>query len=151
MKPKPNHIIKDSEIFEGESKIDAVIPSSTQAFLPSISSLKFPFDLKDDQIAAVDAWMENNNRGTILYSTGTGKTEIAFECARRLVGQLLSPKRMESPSKMDEMFSTDLILNDKKNTVLFINRLKLLQSPITKKIPCLFHFSIFCFWYPGYP
>ncbi len=49
--------------------------------------------------------------------TGTGKTEIAFECARRLVGQLLSPKRMASPSKIDEMFSKDLILNAKKNTV----------------------------------
>ena len=117
MKPKPNHIIKDSEIVEGKSKIDMVISPSTQTFSPSISSLKFPFDLKDDQIAAVDAWMENNYRGTILYSTGTGKTEIAFECARRLVGQLLSPKRMGSPSKMDEMFSTDLILNAKKNTV----------------------------------
>lgn len=114
MKPKPNHIIKDSEIVEGKSKIDMVISLSTQTYSPSISSLKFPFDLKDDQIAAVDAWMENNYRGTILYSTGTGKTEIAFECARRLVDHLLSSKRMGSPSKMDEMFSKDLILNAKK-------------------------------------
>ena len=63
MKPKPNHIIKDSKTVEGGSKKDAVISPSTQNSLPSISSLKFPFDLKDDQIAAVDAWMENNNRG----------------------------------------------------------------------------------------
>jgi superfamily II DNA or RNA helicase len=117
MKPQSNHIIKDPEIVEGKSKINVVVSPSTQTFLPSISSLKFPFDLKDDQIAAVNAWMENNYRGTILYSTGTGKTEIAFECARRLVGQLLSPKRMGSPSKIDEMFSKDLILNAKKNTV----------------------------------
>ncbi len=151
MKPKPNHIIKDSEIVEGKSKIDMVISQSTQTFSPSISSLKFPFDLKDDQIAAVDAWMENNYRGTILYSTGTGKTEIAFECARRLVGQLLSLKRMGSPSKMDEIFSKDSILNAKKIPFLFQNRLKLLQSPITKKISCLYHFSIFCFWYHEYP
>ena len=67
MKTRPNHIIKDSEIVEGGSKIDTIISPSTQTFLPSISSLKFPFDLKDDQIAAVDAWLENNNRGTILY------------------------------------------------------------------------------------
>ena len=119
MKPKSNHIIKDSEIVERKSKIDVVISPSTQTFSPSISSLKFPFDLKDDQIAAMDAWMENNYRGTILYSTGTGKTEIAFECARRLVGQLLSSKRMGSPSKMDEMFSKDLILNAKKIPFLF--------------------------------
>lgn len=52
---------------------------------PIILQLKFPFKLKDDQIDAVNAWMENNYRGTILYSTGTGKTEISFECARRLV------------------------------------------------------------------
>lgn len=50
---------------------------------PAISQLKFPFCLKEDQIEAVNAWINNNYRGTILYSTGTGKTEIAFECARR--------------------------------------------------------------------
>ncbi|MDN5845001.1 MAG: DEAD/DEAH box helicase family protein [Candidatus Nitrosocosmicus sp.] len=52
---------------------------------PIISLLKFPFHLKDDQIDAATAWMDNGCRGTILYSTGTGKTEISFECARRLV------------------------------------------------------------------
>ncbi len=148
MKPKPNYIIKDSEIFEGESKVDAVIPSSTQAFLPSISSLKFPFDLKDDQIAAVDAWMENNNRGTILYSTGTGKTEIAFECARRLVGQLLSPKRMESPSKADEMFSTDLLLNDKKNTTSVPEQIEGTVEPNIKKNTLSFSFFNILFLVP---
>jgi superfamily II DNA or RNA helicase len=52
---------------------------------PIISHLKFPFELKNDQVEAVNAWLDNNCRGTILYSTGTGKTEISFECARRLV------------------------------------------------------------------
>jgi superfamily II DNA or RNA helicase len=33
---------------------------------------------------AVNAWLNNNFKGSIIYSTGTGKTEIAFECARRL-------------------------------------------------------------------
>ena len=51
---------------------------------PIISQLKFPFHLKSDQIDAVSAWLDNEFRGTILYSTGTGKTEISFECARRL-------------------------------------------------------------------
>jgi len=50
----------------------------------AISQLKFPFSLKNDQIEAVEAWIDNNFRGTILYSTGTGKTEIAFECAKRV-------------------------------------------------------------------
>lgn len=58
------------------------LQSPLQIQVPSISLLRFPFELKEDQIAAVDAWINNNFRGTILYSTGTGKTEIAFECAR---------------------------------------------------------------------
>jgi superfamily II DNA or RNA helicase len=65
--------------------------------VPIISLLKFPFNLKDDQIEAVNAWMDNNYRGTILYSTGTGKTEISFECARRLV---------ETYKKNDELMRT---------------------------------------------
>ena len=52
--------------------------------LNAILNLKFPFELKDDQREAVNAWLNNNFRGSIIYSTGTGKTEIAFECARRL-------------------------------------------------------------------
>ena len=50
----------------------------------AISQLKFPFSLKEDQIDAVNAWIDNDFRGTIIYSTGTGKTEIAFECAKRV-------------------------------------------------------------------
>src|SRR5829696_3544098 len=49
----------------------------------AISHLQFPFSLKRDQLEAVDSWIKNNFRGTVLYSSGTGKTEIAFECARR--------------------------------------------------------------------
>lgn len=49
----------------------------------AISSLKFPFKLTKDQTEAVDAWITNGYRGSIIYSTGTGKTEIAFECAKR--------------------------------------------------------------------
>src|SRR5918912_3692343 len=51
--------------------------------IPAISSLKFPFKLTKDQLEAVDAWISNGYKGSIIYSTGTGKTEIAFECARR--------------------------------------------------------------------
>jgi superfamily II DNA or RNA helicase len=50
---------------------------------PAISSLKFPFQLKKDQIEAAEAWIQNGCRGSVIFSTGTGKTEIAFECARR--------------------------------------------------------------------
>jgi superfamily II DNA or RNA helicase len=50
--------------------------------LPAIENLKFPFKLKKDQEEAVESWIKNDFRGSIVYSTGTGKTEIAFECAR---------------------------------------------------------------------
>jgi superfamily II DNA or RNA helicase len=61
----------------------------------AISQLKFPFSLKEDQIEAVNAWIDNNFRGTILYSTGTGKTEIALECAKRFA--FVSTSSLSSP------------------------------------------------------
>jgi superfamily II DNA or RNA helicase len=33
---------------------------------------------------AVDEWINKKGKGSIIYSTGTGKTEIAFECARKI-------------------------------------------------------------------
>jgi superfamily II DNA or RNA helicase len=59
------------------------ITESFNASLPSILNLKFPFNITKDQHKAVEAWFSNKCRGSIIYSTGTGKTEIAFECARR--------------------------------------------------------------------
>jgi len=57
--------------------------SASLSITSAISSLKFPFKFTKDQIEAVDAWITNGYRGSIIYSTGTGKTEIAFECAKR--------------------------------------------------------------------
>jgi superfamily II DNA or RNA helicase len=56
--------------------------SFNQSLIPSILNLKFPFNLTKDQHEAVDMWLSSKCRGSIIYSTGTGKTEIAFECAR---------------------------------------------------------------------
>lgn len=70
---------------------------------PIISQLKFPFHLKTDQIDAVNAWMDNGCRGTILYSTGTGKTEISFECARKLVETY---KKKDEPVRTEESSSS---------------------------------------------
>ncbi len=78
-----NNIIKNSDEDGGISITD--LCTSSKVLVPAISFLQFPFILKNDQIDAVEAWTNNNYRGTILYSTGTGKTEIAFECAKRLV------------------------------------------------------------------
>jgi superfamily II DNA or RNA helicase len=49
---------------------------------PAISTIHFPFELKRDQLEAAKAWIDNGCRGSVIFSTGTGKTEIAFECAR---------------------------------------------------------------------
>ena len=51
--------------------------------------LKFPFDLKKDQREAVDEWINKKGKGSIIYSTGTGKTEIAFECARKIASLIV--------------------------------------------------------------
>jgi superfamily II DNA or RNA helicase len=51
--------------------------------LPAILNLRFPFELKPDQVKAVEAWLINQYKGSIIYGSGTGKTEIAFECARK--------------------------------------------------------------------
>ncbi len=51
--------------------------------LPAILNLRFPFELKPDQVNAVEAWLINQYKGSIIYGSGTGKTEIAFECARK--------------------------------------------------------------------
>jgi superfamily II DNA or RNA helicase len=60
-----------------------VNPNSKEVISPAISKLTFPFHLKGHQLEAVDAWISSGLRGSIIYSSGTGKTEIAFECARR--------------------------------------------------------------------
>ena len=57
--------------------------------MSEIIHLKFPFDLKKDQKEAVDEWIKNNGKGSIIYSTGTGKTEIAFECARKIASKII--------------------------------------------------------------
>lgn len=74
--------------------------------MTAILNLKFPFELKDDQLKAVSAWMENNFKGSIIYSTGTGKTEIAFECARRLaeLGLRVDSARPQEGSHLNERF-----------------------------------------------
>jgi superfamily II DNA or RNA helicase len=61
-----------------------VISAAAAAGIAAISSLKFPFYLKGHQLEAIDAWITSGMRGSIIYSSGTGKTEIAFECARRV-------------------------------------------------------------------
>ena len=60
-----------------------LISVAAPAVAAAISSLKYPFHLRGHQLQAVDAWISSGMRSSIIYSSGTGKTEIAFECARR--------------------------------------------------------------------
>src|SRR5919112_1284933 len=71
-----------NNIMLGNTKERPLANSSSRS-IPCILNLKFPFNLTKDQYEAVEAWVSNKSRGSIIYSTGTGKTEIAFECARR--------------------------------------------------------------------
>ncbi len=75
-----NMLRKESDIAEPE-KINE--EQENDGRYPAILNLTFPFKLKPDQLNAVDAWLLNKCRGSIIYSSGTGKTEIAFECAKR--------------------------------------------------------------------
>jgi superfamily II DNA or RNA helicase len=71
--------IADHEIVEELENDNNISP-------PAILNLKFPFELKPDQVKAVEAWLVNQCRGSVIYGSGTGKTEIAFECARKAAG-----------------------------------------------------------------
>ncbi|MGN6628980.1 MAG: helicase-related protein [Candidatus Nitrosocosmicus sp.] len=113
-----NFIKKDDEGALYTHKIITPPPSS-QRYAPSISLLNFPFELKEDQIAAVNAWMNNDYRGTILYSTGTGKTEIAFECAKRLASLFLPSGSLSSFANASVVKDADdLPSKDKNNDFL---------------------------------
>src|SRR5687767_372661 len=76
----------------------------------AISQLKFPFSLKEDQIDAVNAWIDNDFRGTIVYSTGTGKTEIAFECAKRVACAYSPPPSSPYSSSSPPPSSLNILL-----------------------------------------
>ena len=82
--------------------------------MAAISSLRFPFELKDDQLQAVEAWVQNKCVGSVIFSTGTGKTEIAFECARRMADIVLATDRSSN------FLSTAKKINLKHFTILFL-------------------------------
>lgn len=75
----------------------------------AILNLRFPFELKADQVKAVEAWLANQCRGSIIYGSGTGKTEIAFECAKRAVA---ATKRSYSSSSRAEDNNNITTYND---------------------------------------
>ena len=88
-----------NNIMLGNTKERPLADSSSRS-IPCILNLKFPFNLTKDQYEAVEAWVSNKSRGSIIYSTGTGKTEIAFECARRRAEEKLHHSNV-SHSRLD--------------------------------------------------
>src|ERR687883_1700562 len=70
---------------KSENASHSIVEPMPEQKIPAmaISAITFPFRLTKDQLEAVDRWVSNGYRGSVIYSTGTGKTEIAFECAKR--------------------------------------------------------------------
>ncbi|HYX72998.1 MAG TPA: DEAD/DEAH box helicase family protein, partial [Nitrososphaera sp.] len=75
-----NHTISKEPDISDHKNVQELENASSH---PAILNLKFPFELKPDQVKAVEAWLTNQYKGSIIYGSGTGKTEIAFECARK--------------------------------------------------------------------
>ncbi len=95
---------------------------------PAISGLKFPFRLKDDQFEAVSAWLNNNCKGSVIFSTGTGKTEIAFECARRMAASKILPRRLNSI----ETHSLELSSLDEFRILFLVPRIVLINQNVER-------------------
>jgi superfamily II DNA or RNA helicase len=89
-----------------ENTKERPLAESSSRSIPCILNLKFPFKLTKDQSEAVEAWVSNKCRGSIIYSTGTGKTEIAFECARRRAEEKLHHSNVSRSSSLNNNDST---------------------------------------------
>jgi superfamily II DNA or RNA helicase len=76
-----NIIHKKVDSVDGHEPVENIV--NHRQMQVAIWNLCFTFSLKIDQIMAVDAWIANRCKGSIIYGSGTGKTEIALECARR--------------------------------------------------------------------
>ena len=97
--------------------------------MAAILKLNFPFKLKADQLDAVDAWLENKFKGSIIYSTGTGKTEIAFECARRL-----AEIRHNNESTSSSKYSVEMKVNREFRIVFIVPRIVLIEQNVNRLI-----------------
>src|SRR5919108_107115 len=95
---------------------------------PAIYYLKFPFCLKKDQLEAVNKWANNNFRGTVLYSSGTGKTEIAFECAKRA----LEARTTSTKPLTNKEYSSIYFPRDTFNILFLVPRIVLIEQNVKR-------------------
>src|SRR5215213_7258666 len=77
-----NHTIGKEPDISDHKNVEELESASSR---PAILNLRFPFELKPDQVKAVEAWLTNQYKGSIIYVRGTGKKEIACEWAREAV------------------------------------------------------------------
>src|ERR1051326_2860349 len=99
----------------------------TTAAAAAISNLRYPFHLMGHQLQAVDAWISNGMRSSIIYSSGTGKTEIAFECARRAAA-------IYAFKKSDVEGSSPLSSHHTFNILILVPRIVLINQNLKRLI-----------------
>jgi superfamily II DNA or RNA helicase len=98
----------------------------------AISSLRFPFKLTKDQLEAVDAWVSNGYKGSIIYSTGTGKTEIAFECAKRASAEAIVHTKNNNVLSTHD--NNNAIKNNPFNLLFLVPRIILVEQNINRLV-----------------
>jgi superfamily II DNA or RNA helicase len=99
----------------------------------AILSLRFPFKLTKDQLEAVDEWVANGYNGSIIYSTGTGKTEIAFECAKRAAAALTLLKDSSELDKT-ELQKANRCSENSFNILFLVPRIVLVEQNINRLV-----------------
>ena len=100
----------------------------------AISSLRFPFKLTKDQLQAVDEWVSNGYNGSIIYSTGTGKTEIAFECAKRAASSIALAKKGGSVLENTQLQKASCCPENSFNILFLVPRIVLVEQNINRLI-----------------
>ncbi|HEY7573370.1 MAG TPA: helicase-related protein [Nitrososphaeraceae archaeon] len=97
-------------------------------------SINFPFTLARDQIEAVNAWLSSDCKGSIVYSTGTGKTEIALECARR-AAQIAAKRSIKvEQTKENRTHIHPLTTSNQFNILFLVPRIVLIEQNIKRLI-----------------
>ena len=110
--------------------------SSKIAQCAAILYLNFPFYLKGHQLQAADTWMSTGMRGSIIYSSGTGKTEIAFECARRAAVAAAAVKTAILATNNSEIEKQSLLCNKitRFDILLVVPRIVLISQNLKRLI-----------------
>src|SRR5215831_9781940 len=115
------------------NKISSTTSYSSEKSFRMIS-INFPFTLARDQIEAVNAWISSDCKGSIVYSTGTGKTEIALECARR-AAQIAAKRSIKvEQTKENRTHIHPLTISNQFNILFLVPRIVLIEQNIKRLI-----------------